>query len=197
MKEFEQIDETAYMVQRAQAGSGMTSKKKVILAISCVLAVLLALLLWHIDSKLPKNVFDQMYWEVKKAEYKQDSVLLSGTDSAEAMYDRNLFFIDFMGVSIPDLNMFLYERDGFLHITFIQYNEYGQDASIHFVYNPDTKKVYGEREMQYLVDNFLVYYFQWWANTGKKNDYSIDNLGKVTFIASENAGVDSRLDDSK
>lgn len=197
VKEFEQIDETAYMVQRAQAGSGLISKKKVILAISCVLAVILALLLWHIYSKLPKNVFDQIYWEVKKAEYKQDSVLLSGTDSAEARYDRNLFTFDFAGISIPDLDMDIFEHDGYLHITFIQYNEYGQDASTHFVYNPNTKKLYGEQSMQYLVDNFLVHYFGWWADAGKENRYSCDDLGKFTFIASEKAWVEIRLDDSQ
>ena len=197
MTEFEKIEEAAYMVNRTQAGFDMRSKKKVILAFACVLAVVLVLLLLHCYSKRPQNVFDQIYYEYKKVEHKIDSVLVSGTDSAEAMYDRNLFLFEFIGVSIPDLHMYLAEYDGYLHITFIQYDDRGQDASIHFVYNPKTKKLYGERAMRYLEDNFLVYYFQWWADAGKENDYSYDDLGKFTFIASEKAWVESRLDDSQ
>lgn len=197
MTEFEQIEETAYMVHRTQEGFNVRSKMKMILATACVLVVVLVLLLLHCYLKRPQNVFDQIYYEYKKVEHKKDSVLVSGTDSAEAIYDRYLLFFEFTGVRIPDLDMYLAEYDGYLHITFIQYNDRGQDASIHFVYNPKTKKLYGERVMRYLEDNFLVYYFQWWTDAGKENDYSCDDLGKFTFIASENAWVECRLDDSQ
>lgn len=175
----------------------MRLRKKGVLAVVYILVVVLVFFLWLSYAKRPQNVFDQIYYELKKVENKKDSILVSGTDSAHAQYDRNLFTFEFTGVRIPDLDMFLSEHDGYLHITFIQYNDRGQDASIHFVYNPDTEKLYGERAVRYLQDNFLVHYFQWWADAGKENDYSRDNLGDFTFIASEKAGVESRLDDSE
>ena len=57
------------------------------------------------------------------------------------------------------------------------------------------EKLYDELAIRYLQDKFLVYYFQQWADAGKENEYSHDNLGDFTFIAFEKASVECHLDD--
>ena len=52
------------------------------------------------------------------------------------------------------------------------------DDSIHFVYNYETKTLYGNKEQAYLLKD----YFKWCADSKEySSDYAMDSLGDVTF----------------
>lgn len=56
------------------------------------------------------------------------------------------------------------------------------DDSIHFVYNYETKTLYGNTEHSYILENFLEDYFKWCEDSEDfSSDYSMESLGDVTF----------------
>ena len=131
-----------------------------------------------------ENVFDQLYYEVKSVKKGKNSVLLTGTQTAYADYDLGFF----ENIQIPDLDMCLDFDDKSLYILFFNHSETEEWNSSFYVlyrYDIDDKKLYGERSIDYLNDNFLSYYFEWCNTAGETNVYSLQNLGKYTFTFQE------------
>ena len=58
----------------------------------------------------------------------------------------------------------------------------GDVDRIHFLYNYETKTLFGDTEFSYLLENFLVDYFQWCENsTDFSSNYSVESLGDIPF----------------
>ena len=149
----------------------------------CAMSILLTLSSC-VGSKKTENVFDQLYYEVKSVKYGKDSVLLSGTKTAYAEYDFGFF----ENIQIPDLDMSLDFDDKSLYILFFNSSEtekWDTSFCILYRYDIDDKKLYGERSLEYLNDNFLSYYFEWCNAANEENVYSLENLGNYTFKLQE------------
>ncbi|MBQ2785515.1 MAG: hypothetical protein IJF02_03325 [Oscillospiraceae bacterium] len=131
------------------------------------------------------NVFDQLHWEVKKAEYGMDSVLVSGTESAYVDYDFGMF----ASLQIPELDMAMSFHNNELHFLFFDIPDPDGPNStqyVHYRYNFEDNTLYGERSVEFLKDHLLTFYFQWCKNAGIENSFSLDDLGEFTFILREN-----------
>ena len=134
--------------------------------------------------KEPENIFDQLYSEVESVKKGNDSILLTGTETAYADYD----FGHFENVQIPDLDMCLDIDDKSLYILFFNTSETGEwntSFCILYRYDVDDKKLYGERSLDYLNDNFLSHFFEWCNASGETSIYSLQNLGYYTFTLQE------------
>ena len=127
----------------------------------------------------PDNVFDQLYWDIKKAEYGMDSVLISGTDSAYVDYDMGFF----ANLQIPELDLAIsYNNNG---ISFFFFN-FPWDDAIRYYYNFEDQTLYGEESSEFFYNYFLSYYFKWCQNAGIENSYSVDDLGEYSFVWQKN-----------
>ena len=156
---------------------------KRILMFFCMVAILLTSISCT-GSRKTENVFDQLYYEVKSVKKGNDSILLTGTETAFADYDLG----SFENIQIPDLDMCLDFDDKSLYILFFNTSETGEwntSFCILYRYDIDDKKLYGERSLDYLNDNFLSHFFEWCNASGKTNMYSLQNLGNYTFIFQE------------
>lgn len=141
-----------------------------------VIVTVLALLIYFWFHPKTRNVFDQLYYEVRAVEWRRDSVLISGTESAYAHYDLGTFHY----IDIPELDMCIGIAGDTLWIH-LDEGEY-----IQYEYHLKEKKLYGERPLDYLTDHFLNDYFSWWDNAGKSNPYSTEGLGEYEFEVQEN-----------
>ncbi|MBQ8748207.1 MAG: hypothetical protein IJZ14_00100 [Oscillospiraceae bacterium] len=154
-----------------------------------VFAVLLVIVLTAIFPK-KFNVFDELYYEVKKVRAGGESVLISGTESAYKKYDLGIF----ESIRIPDLNMSVSLKGESLniHISCVA------DApiwefyeSVHFRYDIRDKKLYGENTVAFLEKYFLRHYFAWRSGAGQANTFSLNDLGEYTFILQETVSRDA------
>lgn len=110
--------------------------------------------------------------------------MLTGTQTAYADYDFGFF----ENIQIQDLDMCLDFDDKSLYILFFNHSEAEKwNSSFYVLYRYDIgdKKVYGEKSLDYLNDNFLSYYFEWCNASNKTNEYSLQNLGNYTFTLQE------------
>lgn len=145
---------------------------------------LVAILLMQVSCAESENVFDQLYDEVKSVKKGNESVLLTGTQTAYADYDFGFF----ENIQIPDLDMCLDFDDQSLYILFFNHSETEEwNSSFYVLYRYDVrdKTLYGERELDYLNENFLSHYFAWWGAAKEPNAYSLKNLGTYTFLLQE------------
>ena len=153
------------------------------LMIFCIAAVLLTSVSCT-ESKKTENVFDQLYYEVKSVKKGKDSVLLAGTQTAYADYDLG----EFVSIQIPDLDMCLDFDEKSLHILFFNHSdteEWNTSFCVRYRYDIRDKKLYGEKDLDYLNDNFLSYFFEWCYDSGETSIYSLQDLGNYTFTLQE------------
>ncbi len=156
---------------------------KIMLVFFCIMAILLTLLSCTGSNKT-ENVFDRLYYEVKSIKKGNDSILLTGTQTAFVDYD----FGSFENIQIPDLDMCLDFDDKSLYILFFNHSEtekWNTSFCVLYRYDIRDKKLYGEKELDYLNDNFLSYYFEWCNASEETNVYSLQNLGNYTFTLQE------------
>ena len=156
---------------------------KRMLILFCIMTILLTSVSCSGSTKT-ENVFDQLYYEVKTVKKGNDSILLTGTQTAFADYDLGFF----ENIQIPDLDMCLDFDDKSLYILFFSTSETGEwntSFRILYRYDIDDKKLYGEIGLDYLNDNFLSHYFEWCNASGETNVYSLQNLGNYTFMLQE------------
>ena len=149
----------------------------------CIAAVLLASVSCT-ESKKIENVFDQLYYEVKSIKKGKDSILLTGTESAFADYDLG----SFENIQIPDLDMCLDFDEKSLYILFFNHSEtekWNTSFCVLYRYDICDKKLYGEKDLDYLNDNFLSHFFEWCNDSGKMSLYSLQDLGNYTFTLQE------------
>lgn len=166
--------------------------KPIVLVLAILLLVIVtvpAVLIYFWFHPKTRNVFDQLYYEVRAVEWRRDSVLISGTESAFAHYD----FGSLMGICIselhPELHVHLAISGNTLEIEFYNFDP-DPDADrriILYRYDVKEKTLYGERPLDYLTDNFLNDYFTWYSNAGNSNSYSQEELGEYEFALRENA----------
>lgn len=156
---------------------------KIMLVFFCIMTILLTSVSCTGSNKT-ENVFDRLYYEVKSVKKGNDSILLTGTQTAFADYDFGFF----ENIQIPDLDMCLDFDDKSLYILFFNHTEtekWNTSFCVLYRYDICDKKLYGEKELDYLNDNFLSYYFEWCNTSGETNVYSLQNLGNYTFILQE------------
>ena len=166
-----------------QKGGGNIQTSKIILAFFCIIAILLTSVSCTGSNKT-ENVFDQLYYEVKSIKKGNDSILLTGTKTAFADYDLG----SFENIQIPDLDMCLDFDEKSLYILFFNHGEtenWNTSFCVLYRYDICDKKLYGEKELNYLNDNFLLYYFEWCNTSEETNVYSLQNLGNYTFTLQE------------
>lgn len=131
------------------------------------------------------NVFEQLYYEVRSVKRGNDSILLTGTDTAYADYDLGCF----VNVQIPDLDMCLdFDKESLYLLFFNQVGveNWNQSYMVMYRYDLRDQTLYGEESMEYLVTYFLASYFNWCIHAGEENQYSVSNLGEYTFLLQEN-----------
>ena len=154
-----------------------------------VIVAVLAALVYFCFHPQTQNVFDQIYYEVRAVKHRRDSVLISGTETAYADYD----FGTFQHIQIPELDMCVDIKGDTLNILFFNTGpngEWNTSYCIQYKYHLKEKKLYGERPLEYLTDNFLNDYFTWYDNAGKSNAYSPDDLGTYEFEVQETVYYD-------
>ena len=149
----------------------------------CIMAVLLTSVSC-VGIRKTENVFDQLYYEIKSVKMGCDSVLLTGTQTAYAEYD----FGAFENIQIPELDMCLDFDDKSLYILFFNHSEtekWNTSFCVLYRYDIGDQKLYGERDLDYLNDNFLSHYFEWCNTSKNPSSYSFQNLGSYTFTPQE------------
>jgi hypothetical protein len=130
-----------------------------------------------------KNVFEDIYYEVKAIEWGKNpdkSVLLS-TDEAYADFD----FGDFQKIRIPELDVSISNSNGYVMIMICQTvrkDPYKPERTyVKYRYNVEDKTLYGERDFEFLEESFLKHYFEWCESSEEKQRHSLDDLGDFTF----------------
>lgn len=151
-----------------------------------VIATILAVLIYSYFHPKTQNVFDRLYYEVRAVKHGRDSVLISGTKSAYADYD----FGTFDHIAIPVLNTSLYIEGDTLYILFSNHEPDADWRYVLYKYHLKEKRLYGERSLEFLIDNFLNDYFTWCSNAGESNPYSQEDLGEYEFELQENVYYD-------
>ena len=158
-------------------------RNRICLTIICVITFLLTLVVCNQNDRTD-NVFDELYYEVESVKKGQDSVLLTGTRTAYADCDLGAF----ENIQIPDLDMCLDYDNKSLYILFFNHNDAEKwDTSFCVLYRYDVaeKKLYGERNFDYLNENFLSHYIEWCSEASGKNSYSSQFMGDYTFMLQE------------
>ena len=145
------------LVMLSLTGCGMTYRKNLI--------------------KEPQNVFEEIRNMFVNEEHGKKTPLSLSTESAYNDYDLG----EFVALHIPDCNMYISwnriaNADPELTIRF-----FNDDAT--FIYDHDTKTLYGEKELSYMEEKFLNKYFEWTsADSGYfVSEFSEDALGDFTF----------------
>ena len=134
--------------------------------------------------KQPENVFDQLYYEVKTVKNGEDSVIMTGTPGVEIIYEMGIF----QSIWIPTLDMSLRFNEDSLYILFYNHIEpvgWNMSKSILYRYDIRDKKLYGERDIDYLKENFLSQFFEWSDSSEESSAYSLKYLGDYTFTLQE------------
>ena len=127
--------------------------------------------------KEPRNVFEEIRNMFVNEEHGKETPLTLSTESAYNDYDLG----EFVALHIPDCNMCISwnriaNADPELKICF-----FNDDAT--FIYDHDTKTLYGEKDLSYIEGKFLSKYFEWTsADSGYfVSEFSKDALGDFTF----------------
>ena len=161
-------------------------KKNVLTAATLVFTVtvfaLLLAMLFPVLFPKTNNVYDRLYYEVKRGG--KGTVLLTGTESAYADYDMGIF----MHISIPDLNVSLSISGKSLNLHLYDIIDPKSGAylrDVHFRYDTKDKTLYGENSLDFLNEYFLSHYFGWCSDAGETNKFSLDDPGAFTFILQE------------
>jgi len=136
-------------------------------------------------SKDAENVFEELYYEVKSVKDGHSSVLLTGTSTAFADYDLGVF----QNIQIPARDMALSFDEESLYILFFNHGEakeWNTSFCVLYRYDLNDKKLYGEKDLDYLNDNFLSHYFKWCGNMQETGKFSLQDHGDYTFSLEEN-----------
>ena len=123
-----------------------------------------------------ENVYDEI-WNCAYEEYAGKSSVLTGASSGGR---RNVDLGTIQGVNIDKYHVSLWFADNGkkLSISFYDSGFYTYDAS--------TKTLAGNKDEQYIADNFIKYYFEWNDKSQIfSSDYSDGNLGEFMFEKSE------------
>lgn len=123
-----------------------------------------------------ENVYDEI-WNCAYEEYAGKSSVLTGASSGG---QRNVDLGTIQGVSIDKYRVSLRFADNGkkLSISFYDSGFYTYDAS--------TKTLTGNKDEQYIADNFIKYYFEWNDKSQIfSSNYSESNLGEFTYEKSE------------
>lgn len=161
------------------------SKFKItIIIVSVALALVLLAILFYpfFRTVTPEihNVFDRLYYEALTVKQGGNSVLISAPGSGYADYDLG----QFDNIQIPDLDMCISIENDTLYFLFFNSKdteEWNTSYCVLYKYELDEKKLYGERSLEYFVENFLDVYFEWSDITGEDNPYSQNDLGEYSF----------------
>ncbi len=128
----------------------------------------------------PQNVYEEIWNLVLIEQYAHDrTVLTASTKGAEVDFD---FGFEFVGIHIPECNVTIswWRFGAGKELSFLF--PLGQGEYAHFVYNYETKTLFGDREFSYLMDHFLADYFVWCeAATDFASGYSTEALGDFAF----------------
>lgn len=159
-------------------------KRKIKITVALVIVVLLILLptlyltTCFTKSKLtgkiynPDNVYEEIWNMVVSEQFGKPTVLTTTTEGAYAKFGLG----EFEQVNIPELKMcVLWLRDPHKLLEFFFITEEGY---IHFAYDYETKTLYGDEQPEFLMENFLQYYFEW---NKEETKYSPDNLSNIPF----------------
>lgn len=166
-----------------------SKRKKTIIGFTILVVILIGAFVFALHLYFhPKtqNVFEQLYYETRSVKWGQDSVLISGTETAYADYD----FGEFDHIAIPELNTSLDIKGDTLYILFSNHEPDEDWRYVLYKYHLKEKRLYGERPVEFLVDRFLSDYFTWYGNAGKSNPYSQDDLGEYEFELRETVYYD-------
>ena len=161
-------------------------KKKMRFVVLAIVIILLASFccIFIFGKDKTENVFDQLYNEVKSVKKANDSILLTGTETAYADYDLG----HFENIQIPYLDMCIDFDNKSLYLLFFNHNEtekWNISFCVLYRYDIHNKKLYGEQSLDYLNDNFLSHYFGWCKDANAASPYSLQELGDYTFILQE------------
>lgn len=127
----------------------------------------------------PQNVYEEIWNLLLIEEHTTNkTVLTSSTKTAEEDWD---FGIDFVGIHIPECNVTIsWERSNRRELSFLL--SLGKGEYVHFIYNYETKTLFGDTEHSYLMENFLTDYFAWCeAASDFSSDFSAESLGEFVF----------------
>ena len=159
-------------------------KKKVIIILSViVLSIFLIVCLitdFFRNEKLGNyiiktdNVYEEIWNLAVKEEY-GDSLLTSiGSDSYAKIMIGGL---DYIYIDCGENDVMLRWQDGGLWISCAC-----SDDCYWYVYKSETNTLYGEKDESFLIENFLVPYFE---TAGESTKYSLDNQGDYSFVLVE------------
>jgi len=159
-------------------------KAKIKITVALVIVVLLILLptLWltncftksRLTSKIyrPDNVYEEIWNMVVAEQFGGETVLTTSTEGTYVKFGLG----EFEQVNIPELDMailWMYDPHKLLEFFFKT-----EEGYVHFVYDYETKTLYGEEQSEFLMENFLKYYLEW---NKEETKYSPDDLGSVPF----------------
>lgn len=126
----------------------------------------------------PQNVYEEI-WNLVLIEQhtRNQTVLTSSTKDAEVDFD---FGVEFVGIHIPECNVTIgWESEG-KELFFLF--PLGQGEYAHFIYNYETKILFGDADFSYIMENFLTDYFEWCkAASDFSSGYSAESLGDAAF----------------
>jgi len=120
---------------------------------------------------------------VSTEQHTKKSTPLTSTEESFVDFD---FGIDFVGIIIPECNVTVgwWNVEGTKELSFLFWLEKGE--YVHFLYNRQSKTLFGDRALSYLMDNFLADYFKWCkAADGFSVSFSEDDPGDFLFRYSE------------
>ena len=125
----------------------------------------------------PENVYEEIWNLFVIEEHTRNKTIL--TSSTEDAYEDWDLGFDFVGVYIPQYNFSInwetYQKE-------IGFSFWYKETDVHFIYDYETKTLYGDNEFSFLMDNFLIHYFEWCAEGSDfSSEYSADSLGDFTF----------------
>ena len=163
----------------------MMRKWKSWLPVVLVVAVVLSILGVRIYRKMPKNIFDELYYEVRGIENGRNSYLLTEELEPEKMYD----FGQCEGVSLGAWNVLLNTgaNELWFYISEFEETENGPvcKRSVQFWYEKDEKVLHGGQPTEYVVEKFLSLYFAFCQENGIKSRYSAGDLGEFSMEVQE------------
>lgn len=162
-------------------------KKRMIIVLIAILPIVLIITVFLggftkgvLSGKIyrPQNVYEEIWDLVLIEQYTRDqTVLTSSTKDAEVDFD---FGSEFVGIHIPECNVTIgweTEREELFFLFPLGKGEYA-----HFIYNYETKILFGDTDFSYLMDNFLTDYFEWCEFAPDfSSGYSTDSLGNFAF----------------
>lgn len=159
-------------------------KRKIKITVALVIVALLIILptLWltncftksKLTSKIyrPENVYEEIWNLVVLEQFGGETVLTTSTEGAYAHFGLGEF--EQINIYDPDVCIsWMYDPHKLLKFSLMT-----EDGYVHFVYDYETKTLYGEEQPEFLMENFLKYYLEW---NKEETKYTPDNLGNILF----------------